>query len=107
SNLNLLVVPRISAVVIVVVILMAALSIVSHKLDLRAGAGITFFPMIIIAWTIERLSILWEEEGAKAAIRRWFTSLLVAVLAFLAMDIAVLQHLVFAFPELLLLVLAA
>lgn len=107
SNLNLLVVPRISAVVIVVVILMAALSIISHKLELRAGAGITFFPMIIIAWTIERLSILWEEEGGKVAIRRWITSLMVAVLAFLAMDIALLQHLVFAFPELLLLVLAA
>ncbi|MCD8482710.1 MAG: inactive transglutaminase family protein, partial [Verrucomicrobia bacterium] len=107
SHLNLLVVPRISAVVIVVVMLMAALSIVSNKLDLSAGMRITFFPMIIIAWTIERLSILWEEEGSKAAIKRGFMSLFVAILAFLVMDIPLLQHLVFAFPELLLLVLAA
>ena len=24
---------------------------------------VTFFPMIILAWTIERMSIVWEEDG--------------------------------------------
>ncbi len=106
SHLNLLVVARVSAVVIVVIGLMAFLSIVSYKLDLPIGMKVTFFPMIIIAWTIERLSILWEEEGAQAAIMRGGGSLAVAIIAFLAMNLEIVRHLTYTFPELLLVILA-
>lgn len=106
SHLNLLVVPRISAVVIVVILLMAGMSIVSNHLNIVDGLKVTFFPMIIIAWTIERLSILWEEEGGEAALIQMTGSLFVAILAFLVMSASEIRHLTYTFPELLLVVLA-
>ncbi len=105
SHLNLLVVPRVTAVVIMVILLMAALSVASHKLQLAGGMKVTFFPMIIIAWTIERLSILWEEEGGRSALLQGAGSLLVAVAAHGAMSIPLVRHLSFTFPELLLVIL--
>lgn len=63
SYLNLLLVARITAVVIVVIFIMAVLSIVSYKLGFDQVLTVTFLPTIILAWTIERMSILWEEEG--------------------------------------------
>ena len=106
SRLNLLLVPRISAVVIVVIILFAGVSIASYKLGIEAGLTVTFFPMIIMAWTIERMSVLWEEDGAREALIQGAGSLAVAVLVYLTMSIPLVEYLTFSFPELLLVVLA-
>ena len=106
SRLNLLLVPRISAVVIVVIILFAGVSIASYKLGIEAGLTVTFFPMIIMAWTIERMSVLWEEDGAREALIQGAGSLGVAVLVYLTMSIPLIEYLTFSFPELLLVVLA-
>jgi hypothetical protein len=105
SRLNLLLVPRISAVVVMVILIMATLSVLSHKLGLEQGLTVTFFPTIILAWTIERLSIHWEETGPREAISLGAGSLFVAICAHLAMDMVLVKHLTFAFPELLLCVL--
>ena len=106
SRLNLLLVPRISAVVIVVIILMAVVSIFSYRLGLHGGLTVTFFPMIIIAWTIERMSIIWEEEGSMEALKQGGGSLLVASVVYLFMSSSLVEHLTFSFPELLLVILA-
>jgi len=106
SHLNLLLVARISAVVIVVIGIMSVFSIVSHKLGIEEVLTITFFPMIILAWTIERMSILWEEEGAKEVYLQGGGSLFVASLAYFAMSNGTLAYLSFNFPELLLVVLS-
>jgi hypothetical protein len=81
-------------------------SVVSYQLGLMRGLNITFFPMIILAWTIERMSIIWEEEGPKEVLIQGGGSLLVATLAFLLMDQALVRHLAFNFPELHLAILA-
>ena len=107
SRLNLLLVPRISAVVIVVILLFAGVSIASYKLGIEAGLTVTFFPMIIMAWTIERMSVLWEEDGPREAMVQGMGSLTVAVLVYLAMSIRLVEYLAFSFPELLLVVLGA
>jgi len=107
ERLRLLLVPRLSAVLIVVVILMLFISVVSHKLGMDTGLSVALFPMVIIAMTIERMSVVWEERGAIDAIRAGAGSMLVAVAAYIAMGIQWLEHLIFAFPELLLLFLAA
>ena len=57
--------------------------------------------------TIERMSILWEERGPGEAFVSGFGSLLAAALAFIVMNVKYLEHLVFVFPELLLVLLAA
>ena len=67
---------------------------------------ITFFPMIILAWTIERMSILWEEEGPKEVVKQGGGSLMVAVVAFLAMNSEVVRHITFNFLGLQLVVMA-
>ncbi len=106
TRLNLLLIPRISAVLIVVVFIMAFLSVLSNKLGLRQGLTITFFPMIVLSWTIERLCVLWEEQGAKEVFVRGGGSLLVAVVAYSVMSNGTARHMMFAFPELMLTVLA-
>jgi hypothetical protein len=107
DRLRLLLVPRLSAVLIVVVILMLFISLMSHRMGLETGLSVALFPMVIIAMTIERMSVVWEERGAPDAIRAGLGSLLVAIAAYVFMGIAWLEHLIFTFPELLLVILAA
>lgn len=102
SRLDLLLIARIAAVVVLVVGLMAALSIVSYKLGLDQMLTVTFFPMIIIAWTIEHMSILWEDDGPMEVFIQTAGSLLVAILCYLAMTNRYVEHWMFNFPELLL-----
>ena len=106
SALNLLLVARIATLVVLVIGIITLFSIVSYHLGLMGGLTITFFPMIILAWTIERMSITWEEEGPREVLIQGGGSLLVATLAFLVMDLTVVRHLAFNFPELHLCLLA-
>jgi hypothetical protein len=102
SHMNLLLVSRIAAVVIVVILLMAGLAVLSYKLGLDQILSVTFFPTVILAWTIERMSILWEEEGLHEVLVQGGGSLFVAILAYLAMSNRLVAHLTFNFPELML-----
>ena len=102
SQMNMLLVARLGAVVMVVIIIMAAMSVLSWKLGITQALTITFFPMIILAWTIERMSILWEEEGPKDVLIETFGSLLVASISYLLMTNNFIAQLTFNFPELLL-----
>lgn len=106
ERLRLLLVPRLSAVLIVVVVLMLMISLISHNLGLETGLSVALFPMVIIAMTIERMSVVWEERGAADAMRAAFGSLVVAVFAYIGMGLGWLEHLIFTFPELLLIILA-
>ena len=107
ERLRLLLVPRLSAVLIVVVLLMLVISIVSHQLGMETGLSVALFPMVIIAMTIERMSVVWEERGPADAMRAGAGSMIVAIVAYLVMGLPWLEHLIITFPELLLIVLAA
>lgn len=106
SHLNLLLVSRIATLVVLVIFLISMLSLLGYQLGFSTGMTITFFPMIIIAWTIERMSILWEEEGPHEVVIQGGGSLLVAVMAYLLMQLPLAIHLSFNFPELNLVILA-
>lgn len=106
STLNLLLISRISAVIIVVIFIIGLFTLISFKLGLSEGLTVTFFPMIILAWTIERMSILWEEEGPKKVFVSGGGSLFVATLAYLAMSSELVQHWVFNFLGIHLVILA-
>ncbi len=106
SRLNLLVVPRVAACVVIVTLLMMLMSVISYRMGMGGGIQITLFPMIIIAWTIERMSLIWEEEGKRSALVQVGGSLVVAVLAFQFMRVQQVQYWAFYFPELLLVLLA-
>jgi hypothetical protein len=97
SRLNLLLVARISAVIITVITIIALFSIIAFNLGISEGLKITLFPIVILSWTVERMSLLWEEEGAREVLIQGGGSLLVAVLAYLAMDNDLVRHLTFNF----------
>ncbi len=107
EKLKLLVVPRLAAVLIVVVLLILSLSILTHSLGIQKGLSMALFPMVILTMTIERMSIVWEERGAAESLLSGLGSIFAAALAFIAMNNKLLEHLVFVFPELLLVLLAA
>jgi len=105
ERLRLLLVPRLSAVLTIVVLLMLGLSMLSQQLGWEVGLSVGLFPMVILAMVIERMSIIWEERGAHEAMIEGLGSTVIAILAFLLMGLETVQYLVFVFPELLLVVL--
>ena len=106
ENLRLLVVPRLSSVLIVVILTMVGISVVSGKLGFERGLSVALFPMVIMTMTVERMSVTWDERGPAEMLRLSIGSLAVAVVAYLIMVNAYVEHLFLTFPELLLLVLA-
>lgn len=106
ERLRLLLVPRLTAILILVVLLMAAVSVISNRLGLEVGLSVALFPMVIMAMTIERMSVAWDERGAGTAIREGIGTLVVAALAYIVMSWQPLEHLVFVYPEVLLILFA-
>ncbi|MDR3442030.1 MAG: inactive transglutaminase family protein [Legionella sp.] len=106
DQLRLLLVPRLAAILTVVILLMILISVVGQNLGLDAGLSVALFPMVILTMTIERMCITWDERGASEAIKSGVGSLVAAVISYWAMSYEPLQYLVFAFPELLLVLLS-
>jgi len=106
SKLNLLLVPRISAVVIFVILIMEAMTIISHNFGLQYGTYAIFFPLIITAWIIERASITWEEDGAKNAINEIISSIFVAILTYAIISNDIIKHFMFTFSEINIIILS-
>ena len=69
--------------------------------------SVALFPMVILTMTIERMSIVWDELGAFETIKQGVGSIIAAAIAYLIMSIKYLEHMVFVFPELLLILLSA
>ncbi len=100
SRLNLLLVPRISAVVIFVILIIQAFAVIGYRLDWQVASSALFFPIIIMAWVIERASITCEEEGFKSAAKEVFYSVLVAIVTYFVIVNDTIRHIMFAFNEL-------
>lgn len=107
ERLKLLLVPRLAAIVIVVILAIAMLTVLSFRLGLERGLSIGLFPIVILTMTIERMTLVWEERGAAEALEQGAGSLAVGTVCYLVMNLRVVEHLFFVFPELLLAVLAA
>lgn len=102
EHLKLQMLPRLSVVLTFVVVLIAVISLLSHKLGLERGLSISLFPMVILTMTIERLSITWEERGGNTAFKVAVGTLFAAALAHYLMSISELSYFVFTFPGVLL-----
>ena len=107
EQLKLLLVPRLACVVIVVILVMTAISIVSYRLGFDRGLSVALFPIVILAMTIERMTVIWDERGPKEALTQAAGSFLVAVFCYMVMNLEAVRHFVFVFPESLLVLLAA
>ena len=102
EHLKLQMLPRLSVVLTFVVVLIAVISLFSHKLGLERGLSVALFPMVILTMTIERLSITWEERGCGHAFKVAVGTLIAATLAYLLMTIPELTYFIFTFPAVLL-----
>jgi hypothetical protein len=101
EHLKLQMLPRLSVVLTFVVVLIAVISLLSHKLGLERGLSVALFPMVILTMTIERLSITWEERGGGHAFKVGVGTLIAATLAHLLMSIPELTYFIFTFPAVL------
>lgn len=106
EQLRLLLVPRMAVILTVVVVCMGIISIFGHKLGMDRGLSIALFPMVILTMAIERMSIIWEERGAAESIKTGIGSLIAASLTYAVINIERLEHLLFAFPGVTLIILA-
>lgn len=106
DELRLMIVPRLGVILTVVIILMLGISIVSTQMDVQSGLSVALFPMVILTMVIERMCIQWDERGAFDAIKAGIGSLVAAILCYLVMNNEEVQYLLFAYPELLLVLMA-
>ncbi len=107
SHCNLLLVPRIASVVICVILIMQMMTICGYQFDLNMAQSAAFFPIIIMAWIIERASITWEEDGAYNAIREIIFSVITAIVIYFIVSFEYIRHIMFAFNEINLVILFA
>ena len=106
EHLKLLLVPRLAAVLIFVILIIALLSMVTNAMGIAQGLAVSLFPIVIMTMTIERLSVLWDERGALEAIKQTAATLVFAVLICIAIAFPIIEYLFFTFPELLLVMMA-
>ncbi|GGE50238.1 membrane protein [Halopseudomonas oceani] len=106
EHLKLQMLPRLSVVLTFVVLVIAAISLFSHKLGMEKALAVSLFPMVILTMTIERLSITWEERGGAQSLKAAIGTLIAATLAHLLMTIPELTYFVFTFPAVLLILVA-
>ncbi len=105
DQLRLLLVPRLAAILTVVILIMIFISIMTQSLGLGSGLSVALFPMVILTMTIERMCVTWDERGPSDAIKSGSGSMVAAVITYGVITYPPLQYLLFAFPELLLVVL--
>lgn len=106
EKLQLLLVPRLTAILTTVILIMASTALFSHYNGFSHGMSLSLFPVVILTMTIERMSVLWEETGFLAAVKTAFGSMLVASLVYFIITNEYLNYFVFVFPEILLINLA-
>ena len=102
ERLRLLLVPRLSILLCVVVLTVTGLALVSGDLEVGALARGVLFPIVILTMLVERFTIAIAEEGLRTAMVRAGYSVLVAIAVYPAFQSALAEHLMFSFPELVL-----
>ncbi|MGB3509351.1 MAG: UUP1 family membrane protein [Microcoleaceae cyanobacterium] len=105
NRLQLLIVPRLASILTATVLIIGLLAIVMESLDINLGLSVSLFPIVILAMTIERASTMWEDSGAKETIIAGVGTILAALIGYFFMVNDYVQHWLFVFPELLLVIL--
>ncbi|MDY7020112.1 MAG: UUP1 family membrane protein [Cyanobacteriota bacterium] len=106
NQLQLLIVPRLAAILTVTVLVVSGLAVFMESLNISLGLSVSLFPIVILAMTIERASLMWEENGAKDTIIAALGTVVAAVIGYFCMVNDYIQYWAFIFPELLLILLA-
>ncbi len=106
-NVELLHTPKLGIILVFVVLTMLTLAVVGIERNLPSLARVALFPMVIMSITIERFYLVAEEDGLRKALVMLASSLVVVTFCYWGMLSLLLQTTVLAFPETMLLVIAA
>jgi hypothetical protein len=104
DRLRLLLVPRLSILLCLVVLGVAGFALVGRSFENRDFLAGVLFPIVILTMLCERFSIAIAEEGMRNALARMGYSLLVVAAVYPIMRDPRAEHLMFSFPELTLVV---
>lgn len=107
DRLHLLVVPRLSIILSVVVLSMTSAALIAERLEIRDLFGSVLFPLVIISTLIERVTLTIEEEGYRNALTQALWTSLTALAIYPVFRSDVCAHLMFGFPELVLVVIGS
>ncbi len=107
EKLKLLHTPKLSIILIFVILMLLFFTVVGSEYSQKGLTHSALFPLAILAITIERFSLIMEEKGWNETITIFINSLIVVTFCYLAILSLFLQTIVMAFPELMLLIIAA
>ncbi len=101
DKLHLLLVPRLSVILTLVIACFTVFAVVGNKLGMRQFMAVGLLPFVILTMTIERFFVIMEEEGLREGLRTALGSAVVAGIAYEVIHVEPLQLSFFIYPELL------
>lgn len=104
ERLRLLLVPRLSLILCIVVLSVTAFGLLGLRLEDRDFYAGILFPIVILTMLIERFSVTAAESNVTEAVRRSLTSTLIALAIYPALRSPLAEHLMFGFPELVIVI---
>jgi hypothetical protein len=107
DDLQLLMVPKLSVIMTAIIIGIMAFSLIAREIDITSTISIGLLPIVILSMLIERITVNWDEHGYKDTLMSGVGSLFVTFACWLVLNQDEVSHLIFNFPELLLVVLSA
>jgi len=107
DRLKLLAVPRLSAILTLVVLCMAFGVSLWDYFDLGPIAQAVLLPMVILTMTVERFFVTQEEDGLAFSLRLLLSTLLVAFCCYMVLCWKAVGHMILAYPEIHLFTIAA
>ena len=106
NRLRLLLVPRLSVILTLVIIFFTVFALIGNKLGLRELMAVGLLPFVILTMTIERFFVITEEAGAREGFWTAAGSAAVATITYEIIQFEPFQLTFFVYPELLLAVAA-
>ncbi len=107
ERIQLLIVPKLTAIMTIIIGGLVMISLYSYQGDLNVTLSLGLLPIVILTMIVERISNSWDEYGMRETIMLLIGSIIVASICYLVLSNNTIIHLFFHFPELLLIVLAA
>ena len=101
NKLRLLLVPRLSVILTLVIIFFTVFALIGNKVGLRELMAVGLLPFVILTMTIERFFIIIEEAGAREGLWTAAGSAAVATITHEIIHFEPLQLTFFVYPELL------
>jgi hypothetical protein len=101
DKLRLLLVPRMSVILTLVIACFTFLALVGNKFGMREFMAVGLLPFVILTMVIERFFVLVEEAGIREGLRTGAGSAAVSIIAYGIISWEPLQLTFFVYPELL------